>query len=82
MRLIDADRFKVMVRLSFEELAKYPAMDNETLHMMTALDMLCDMIDDAPTVGISKEGKIDYIISLDAGSKYCPYCGAEMEEEE
>lgn len=49
MRLIDADRLKVMARLSFEELAKYPAMDNETMHMMAALDMLCDMIDNAPT---------------------------------
>ena len=50
MRLIDADRLKAMARLSFEELAKYPAMDNETPHMMAALDMLSDMIDNAPTV--------------------------------
>jgi len=60
MRLIDADRLKEMAIMSFDVLAKYPAMDNQTPHMMAALDTLCDMIDGAPTVcelGADLEGR-------------------------
>ena len=50
MRLIDADALKDLLVEVLESIRQNPKMTRDEIHIISGCRMLCEMIDDAPTV--------------------------------
>lgn len=49
-RYIDADALKELMIETLEHIQKNPKMTGQEMHIIVATIMLCEMIDDAPTI--------------------------------
>lgn len=50
VRLIDANALKNMLVEVMERIKEKPTMKNDEMHIIAGCHMLCEMIDDAPTI--------------------------------
>ena len=49
-RLIDADELKELMIETLEHIKENPKMDGQEMHIISAMRMLSEMINDAPTI--------------------------------
>ncbi len=50
MRTIDADKLKQTLIKTLEHIRENPKMSRDEMHIVAACDMMCQMIDDMPTI--------------------------------
>lgn len=78
MRLIDADALKELMIDVLTRIKNNPKMDGQERHVIAAISMLGQMIDDAPTIEERKTGRwIDAVLPNDNGGlpvQVCDQC--------
>lgn len=67
MRLIDADDLREQAIEVLENIRKNPKMDKQEMHIVGASNMICQMIDDAPTIDIEGEKSLAYHAGFEEG---------------
>lgn len=98
VRLIDANALKNMLSEVMERIKEHPTMKHDEMHIIAGCHMLCEMIDDAPTIAdipvvpdvhgqwerdnTSACGMVAYHCCENLDYNYCPKGGAKMEAKE
>lgn len=86
MRLIDAERLKIVMIETLEKIKQNPKMDNQEAHILAAFHTVGVMVDDAPTIeaepvvrckdcrwGRETCGNIECFIDINAPTEYHGY---------